>query len=75
MGNKLHIVVHTINGVVVNTYDSWHEELVVNKLPKDIIHKSDINKLIHYGSFKRHIGNTKHCFYYNNFNTIWYYLL
>ena len=27
MGNKLHIIVHTINGTLVNTYNSWHEDL------------------------------------------------
>lgn len=68
--SKLHIVVHTINGTLVNTYSSSIEGLLINKLPKDIIHKSDINNLIHYGSLKTHIGNTKHCFYYQSFNTI-----
>ena len=68
--SKLHIVVHTINGNLVDTYSSSIEELLINKLPKDIIHKSDINNLIHYGSLKTHIGNTKHCFYYQAFNTI-----
>ena len=68
--SKLHAVLHTINGTLVNTYSSSIEELLINKLPKDIIRKSDINALIHYGSLKTHIGNTKHCFYYQYFNTI-----
>ena len=68
--SKLHIVVHTVNGTLVNTYSSSIEELLINKLPKDTIHKSDINALIHYGSLKTHIGNTKHCFYYQSFNAI-----
>ena len=68
--SKLHAVLHTINGILVNTYSSSMEGLLINKLPKDIIHKSDIEDLIHYGTFKVHIGNTKHCFYYQSFNTI-----
>ena len=68
--SKLHIVVHTVNGTLVNTYSSSMEGLIINQLPKDIIHKSDINALIHYRSLKTHIGNTKHCFYYQSFNTI-----
>ena len=68
--SKLHAVLHTINGTLVNTYSSSMEGLLINKLPKDIIHKSDINDLIHYGTFKVYIGNTKHCFYYQSFNTI-----
>lgn len=70
MSNKLHIIVHTINGTVTNTYNSWHEDLVVNMIPNDVIYKSDIKDLIHYGSAKSHIGNQKHCFYYHCFNTI-----
>ena len=68
--SKLHTVLHTVNWTLVNTYTSSIEELLINKLPKDIIHKSDIKDLIHYGSLKTHIGNTKHCFYYQSFNTI-----
>lgn len=70
MGNKLHIIVHTINGTLVNTYNSWHEDLVADKLPKDIVYPCDINELLHYGSFKVYDGNKKHCFYYKYFNTI-----
>ena len=68
--SKLHAVLHTINGNLVNTYSSSMEGLLINKLPKDIIHKSDIEDLIYYGTFKVYIGNTKHCFYYQSFNTI-----
>ena len=68
--SKLHTVLHTVNGTLVNTYTSSIEGLLINKLPKDIIHKSDIEYLIHYGTFKVHVGNTKHCFYYQSFNNI-----
>lgn len=70
MGNKLHTIIHTINGTVSEVHTSWHEDLVVNKLPKDLIHKPESKDLLHFGSFKKHIGNTKHCFYYTIFNTI-----
>lgn len=70
MISKLYSVIHTVNGTVNNTYNSYCEELLINKLPKDILRKKDINKLLHYGSCKVHLYNTKHCFYFNLNNTI-----
>ena len=70
MSYKLHTVIHTINGTVFETYASSSEELLVNKLPKDIIRVSECKSLIHYGSHKEFVGNSKHCFYYNAINTI-----
>lgn len=70
MGNKLHTIIHTINGVVVDTYTSWHEDLIVKKIPNDTIYNDDIKDLLYYGSVKRHHGDEKHCFYYAVFDTI-----
>lgn len=70
MSHKLLVVIHTINGSVYETYTSSCKELLINKLPKDIICKSDCEDLLYYGNHKEHVGNTKHCFYYNSINTI-----
>lgn len=70
MSNKLHLIIHTINGTLANTYDSWHEDLVGKDILYPYLTKEDLRSLIHYGSFKTHEGNCKHCFYYTNFNTI-----
>lgn len=65
-----YVVMHTINGTVENFYHSNVLEILINKLPKDIIHKSDIEDLVYYGYHKEHIGNVKHCFYFQKFNEI-----
>ena len=67
---ELFIVIHTINGQVHETYSSTIREMLINKLPKDVISAADCRDLLHYGSHKEHIGGEKHCFYFNIINTI-----
>lgn len=68
MGNKLHTVVVQTNGTTVNTYTSWHENIVVKNLT--MLSEYEIKELLHYGSVKQHIGDTKHTYYYCCWNTI-----
>ena len=65
-----YVVMHTINGAVENFYHSNVLEILINKLPKDIIRKSDIEDLVYYGSHKEYIGNVKHCFYFQKFKEV-----
>lgn len=65
-----YVIMHTINGAVENFYHSNVLELLINKLPKDIIHKSEIEDLVYYGSHKEYTDSVKHCFYFKIFNEI-----
>lgn len=68
MGNKLHIVVVQRNGTTINTYTSWHEDIVVKNL--SLLSEFEIKDLLYYGCFKKHEGNVRYTFYYAQWNTI-----
>lgn len=70
MSYKLFVVIHTINGTIVETYSATNEDLLINKLPKDIIHKPDCKNLLYYGTHKEYVDGNKHCFYFTDFKTV-----